>query len=329
MPSLLFSHHGMYIMNREELKKHITNFRLNLPQGIKFAVIAQSTAVLESAKDLHCEYLYVAMDRQGYAWARMTYGEMETRLEGTWIGNSWLKVYPCYDDEHLVMLDGIPCQYVGETHPFQDDPTLERPVPKLEDFLTETPGQRRFRESMPEGYNKREDERAHELAMRGRDLPKLMLTGKNVDVADAVGDYLGLEDIAVQAMESRSASKSLLQNPTSLKDTPYSQPQRWKRGLLRASEYRAALRDSENQLKMTDDPKQNRRRYNSASLKNKVTFKRRLKSWTRALERESLTARCIQPPGGHIEPEDHTVDAAIMAVKGSGLLRKQLKDGGK
>ncbi|MNH38564.1 hypothetical protein D3C79_996220 [compost metagenome] len=44
----------------------------------------------------------------------------------------------------------------------------------------------------------------------------------------------------------------------------------------------------------------------------------------RAIGNESMTARCMQPPGGHIEPEDHIVDATRVALSSSGLLRKQL-----
>lgn len=365
-------------MNREELKKHITNFRLNLPQAAKFAVMGESAAVLESSQDLECEYLYVAMLRGGAFWARLTYGEMETRLEGSWTGNSWLKVYPCYIEGQVVEIDGIPCQYVPATNPYQPDPMAERPVPKLTDYdLTgadanrearlasirkmadvlgsgmtvedgmihiepqavvdalnidkpvgeETAAQRRFRESMPEGYNKQEDARAHERMMRG--IPEspvdLILTGKNVDFADVVGDYLGLGDIVEQDMESRSATKSLLGTMAPLSDTPHSQPQAWKRGVFNTSEYRGRLvKCSEEQLKLNDDPINNLRRYNGASLKVKVTYKRRLKALARAIGNESMTARCMQSPGGHIEPEDHTVDAIRVALSSSGLVRKQL-----
>lgn len=300
-------------MNREELKKHITNFRLNLPQGVKFSVIAQSSAVLESSKDLHCEYLYVAMERPGYNWARVTYGEMETRLEGEWVGNSWLKVYPCYNEEHLVMVDDIPCQYVGSTNPFQDDPMLDRPVPKLEDFLVETPSQRRFRMSMPEGYNKQDDARMHEQMMRG-------------GIGVVTGDYLsGLTMLYDGLVESRSASKALLQTPISLKDTPHGEFQAYRRQPFNTAEYRGRLvKCSEEQMKFTDDLEHNLRRYNGASLKVKVTYKRRLKALARAIGNESMTARCMQSPGGHIEPEDHTVDAIRVALSSSGLVRKQL-----
>ena len=122
-------------MNRERLKQHIANLRLNLPQGVKFAVCGKSAYVLESAAELECEYLYVAMERAGIAWARTTYGDMETRLEGTWVGNSWLKAFACYAEEQVVTIDGIPCLYVSATNPFQADPMAERPIPKLEDHL--------------------------------------------------------------------------------------------------------------------------------------------------------------------------------------------------
>jgi hypothetical protein len=391
-------------MNREELKKHITNFRLNLPHGMKFAVIAQSAAVLESSKDLHCDYLYVAMERTGHFWALQTYGDVETRIEGTWTGNSWLKVYPCYDEEHLVMVDGIPCQYVGETNPFMDDPMLERPIPNITDYMKHPSKQSRAIHEMAnilrEGMTERDglidispealqaamdvgiDKPSIPVVVTGAEPmitrntletrepflhkgiivspPPLVLTDKNVDFADVCGDYLGLGGLVDDMMESRSASKALLRSPTSLKDTPHGEFQAWRRLPFNTAEYRGRLvRCSEDQLKLTDDLEQNRRRYNSASLKVKVTYKRRLAAWARALDRESMTAQCtvlldinsgwmtrrtqavvkddsgnlhvgftgshlLQPPGGHIEPEDHTVDSIATAGRFGALVRKQL-----
>jgi hypothetical protein len=362
-------------MNREELKKHITNFRLNLPQGVKFAVIAQSTAVLESAKDLHCEYLYVAMERQGYAWARMTYGEMETRLEGTWIGNSWLKVYPCYDEEHLVMVDGIPCQYVGETNPFQNDPMLERPVPKLEDFMPEgglgsrirkladilgggmteengfisftdesihdamTAGLKRS-ETGPvmeqvakdKGVTRRKLETAQPFASRGIITAPVVLDrdgDAELYAKHFLGDASILDKFIADGLESRSASKALLQNPTSLKDTPQgmSQIHRLRSQPFLTSEYRGRLvRCSEDQLGLTDDKKHNLRQYNSASLKVKVSYKRRLAAWARSLAKESLTAHCTAT--GWLErrtpPSPEGEEVGTYGFGRKGLVRKQV-----
>lgn len=355
-------------MNREELKKHITNFRLNLPQGVKFSVIAQSSAVLESSKDLHCEYLYVAMDRHGYNWARMTYGEIETRIEGSWIGTSWLKVYPCYDEEHLVMVDGVPCQYVGETNPFQDDPMLERPVPSIEDYMRKPSQQgnviRAMAAILKEGMTERDglidiSSEAFQKALDiGADKPAvpvvvtgaepmitrrqldtpvpftgmplitapLLLTGKNVDFADVCGDYLGLGDLAEEVIESRSAGKSLLRNPISLKDTPHGEFQAYRRTKLHSSEYRARkLVLIEEELKFTEDEVNNRRRLNNASLYLKVMHKRAVRGLDRAVSEESMTARCTQPLGGHIEPEDHTVDSILTARAG---MREMKEEGG-
>jgi hypothetical protein len=402
-------------MNRDQLKQHINNFRLNLPQGMKFAVIAQSSAVLESSKDLHCEYLYVAMERAGHHWALQTYGEMETRLEGTWTGNSWLKVYPCYNEEHLVMVDGIPCQYVGETNPFQDDPMLERPVPNITDFLTEgsQPSTVRkmadilkggmtekdgFIEVSPEAiqaalresamapfeYNERSadvdgddpmehrakrqapnrsDAGGHDRAMR--DMPRMpvivagepiihrllkepqVFANKGIIIAppserrfhldDSIAELAAkgpinegyLSDLSLlldsQAVESRSASKSLLRNPISLKDTPYGGFQAYRRTKLGTSEYRARkLVLIEEDLKFTDDEVNNRRRLNNASLYLKVLHKRAVRGLDRALDEESMTARCTQPIGGHIEPEDHTVDSIGVAL---GSLRELKEEG--
>lgn len=318
-------------MNREELKQHINNFRLNLPQGMKFAVIAQSSAVLESSKDLHCEYLYVAMERAGHHWALQTYGEMETRLEGTWTGNSWLKVYPCYNEEHLVMVDNIPCQYVGETNPFQDDPMLERPVPKLEDFLTKggpivVTGEPIIRRLLKEPQ-----------AFANRGIIVAPPSERRLHLDDSIAELAAkgpinegyLSDLSLlldsQAVESRSASKSLLRNPISLKDTPYGGFQAYRRTKLGTSEYRARkLVLIEEDLKFTDDKVNNRRRLNNASLYLKVLHKRAVRGLDRAVDEESMTARCTQPIGGHIEPEDHTADSIGVAL---GSLRELKEEG--
>jgi hypothetical protein len=364
----------MYIMNREELKKHITNFRLNLPQGVKFSVIAQSAAVLESSKDLHCEYLYVAMDRHGYNWARMTYGEIETRIEGSWIGTSWLKVYPCYDEEHLVMVDGVPCQYVGETNPFQDDPMLERPVPSIDDYMRH-PSQRAnvvqaMADVLKEGMTERDglidiSPEAVQAALRVSAVDpakpvvvlgdKPMITRRTLesaqpfvsrgiivappikgDESDAalyakhfLGDASVLDKFIADGLESRSASKALLQNPTSLKDTPQgmSQIHRLRSQPFFASEYRGSLvRCSEDQLGLTDDKQHNLRQYNSASLRVKVAYKRRLAAWARSLAKESLTAQCTAT--GWLErrtpmsPEGEQV--GTYGFGRNGLVRKQV-----
>ncbi|MNW59616.1 hypothetical protein D3C74_375460 [compost metagenome] len=110
-----------------------------------------------------------------------------------------------------------------------------------------------------------------------------------------------------------------------MKDTPHGEFQAYRRQPFNTAEYRGRLvKCSEEQMKFTDDLEHNRRQYNSASLKVKVTYKRRLKALARAIGNESMTARCMQPPGGHIEPEDHIVDATRVALSSSGLLRKQL-----
>lgn len=370
-------------MNREELKKHITNFRLNLPQGMKWAVIAQSSAVLESAKDLHCEYLYVAMERPGYNWARMTYGEMETRLEGTWIGTSWLKVYPCYDEKDVVMVDGIPCQYAGETNPFQDDPMLERPVPSIEDFMRKPSQQsnviRAMADVLKEGMTEKDGlidispeaiQAALRVSAENPPLPvvvlgehplvtrrkldtpvpftgmplitaPLVLTDKNVDVADVVGDYLGGESLVdafiKDSLESRSASKALLQNRTPLKDSPFGMTQDYRRMVFRTSEYRGSLvKCYQERMKFTDDEKQNRRRFNNASLHVKVIYTRYLRRMVLSCHNEgidfplsspfSLLKPAVKnvPYGGHIEPEDHSVDSIAV---GLGAVREMQEEG--
>jgi hypothetical protein len=361
----------MYIMNREELKKHITNFRLILPRGVKFSVIAQSAAVLESSKDLHCEYLYVAMDRVGYNWARMTYGEIETRIEGSWIGTSWLKVYLCYDEEHLVMVDDIPCQYVGSTNPFQDDPMLERPVPSIEDYMRKPSQQgnviRAMAAALKDGMTESGGlidispeavQKALDIGMDSPTVP-VIVTGSTPmiarrklehaqpfasrgiivsppikgDESDAelyalhfLGDTSVLDKFIADGLESRSASKALLQNPTALKDSlqGMSQLHRLRSTPFLTSEYRGRLvACSEDQMKLTTDPVHNRRQYNNASLRVKVAYKRRLAAWARALGKESLTAQCTVTKDNdgrwlsrrtHLATmEDHSVDSIAVA----------------
>lgn len=259
-------------MNREQLKQHIANLRLNLPQGVKFAVCGPSAYVLESAAELECEYLYVAMERDGIAWARQTYGGMETHMEGAWVGNSVLKVFACYVEEQVVTIDGIPCLYVSATNPFQADPMAERPVPKLEDHL--------------------------------------ILTGKNVDFGDIVGDYLGAE--------STLATKDLFKAP--LKDASYGHPQEWKKsgraidqitadvlddlarcpkvaGALLTNtgrtgfsivEYRQRLVNLfKDRLGLNGEALHDRERLNSASLKMKVRYARYVKALERVRKNEA------------------------------------------
>lgn len=159
------------------------------------------------------------------------------------------------------------------------------------------------------------------------DKPGLILDARNRDVADVVGDYLGGETLVdafiADSLESRSASKALLQQPP-LSESQYGEPQRWKRGKFSASEYRNSLvKCSEDRMKFNDDPVNNRRRYNNASLKVKVIYKERLAALDRALVNESLTARCTAGPGGHMEPEDHSVDAIAVGLAACREIREE------
>jgi hypothetical protein len=333
------------------------------------------------------------MDRHGYNWARMTYGEIETRIEGSWIGTSWLKVYPCYDEEHLVMVDGVPCQYVGETNPFQDDPMLERPVPSIDDYMRKPSQQgnviRAMAAALKDGITESGGlidispeavQKALDIGMDSPTMPVVVLGDKpmitrrklesaqpfasrgiivappiKADESDAelyakhfLKDTGVLSQFIADGLESRSASKALLQNPHSLKDTPQgmSQIHRLRSQPFLASEYRGSLvRCSEDQLGLTDDKKHNLRQYNSASLKVKVTYKRRLAAWARSLAKESLTAQCTATGwlerrtystlkdnkndltlghGGHIELEDHSVDSIAVAL---GVMREPKEEG--
>ncbi|MNR63673.1 hypothetical protein D3C85_1860660 [compost metagenome] len=54
-------------------------------------------------------------------------------------------------------------------------------------------------------------------------------------------------------------------------------------------------------------------------------YKRAVRGLDRAVSEESMTARCTQPLGGHIEPEDHTVDSILTARAG---MREMKEEGG-
>ncbi|MNO25614.1 hypothetical protein D3C76_154560 [compost metagenome] len=80
---------------------------------------------------------------------------------------------------------------------------------------------------------------------------------------------------ADEMLESRSATKSLIFNPRPLSESEYGEPQRWKKGMLKALEYRIRILDLyQERLRFKADPKHNRRRYNSTSLSVKVHYAR-------------------------------------------------------
>lgn len=144
-----------------------------------------------------------------------------------------------------------------------------------------------------------------------------------------LGDTSVLAKFIADGLESRSASKALLQNPTALKDSlqGMSQIHRLRSQPFLTSEYRGSLvRCSEDQMGLTDDKKHNLRQYNSASLRVKVAYKRRLAAWARSLEKESLTAQCTAT--GWLErrtpvsPEGEQV--GTYGFGRNGLVRKQV-----
>lgn len=338
-------------MKIERVKELVEQVKRHIPEGGKFCVYGYATLVLEGTiRD--CEYVAFVVDLPTRFHLMKIYGEVETRLEGSWVGNSEIRIYTGYLEARVKMVGDIPCRH--EAHPDFDGDAMgqamspeevrkalfgDTPLPKL-------PGRpsiiRRIldeqvpltgKEVITAAEKQRSDpHQGHDTLSSG-----LLLTGKNVDFADVVGDYLGLGDLAEQVMESRSASKSLLRNPHSLKDTPYGEFQAYRRTRLGSSEYRARkLTLIEEELKFTEDEVNNRRRLNNASLYLKVMYKRAVRGLDRALAEESMTARCIQSPGGHIEPEDHTVDSIAVAMgkrrepeeegafRRPGILRKQL-----
>lgn len=324
-------------MNLEQLKAAVEQFRRNLNEGEKFAVMGESAAVIEGAAT-ECNYLLVAVAGGMLPWYQR-YGEMETRLEGTWIGNSTVKIYNCYNAEHVINIGGIPCQYTKETNPFQDDPMADRPEPKLSDFEPELSQSGRilkmadilseamtlkdgFVHVSPEAIERakqvarqapnRSDAGGHDRAMRDMirgpviiagepvirrllkepqpfasrgiivspPTPDLVLSAKNVDFGDVVGDYLMGGMVMDVAMENPSAAASLIRRPR----------------LFPAAEYRGRLvRCSQEQMKFTDDPVHNRRQFNSASMRVKITYLRRLAAYEGTVAKESLTERCIKP----------------------------------
>lgn len=294
-------------MKIERVKELVEQVKRHIPEGGKFCVYGYATLVLEGTiRD--CEYVAFVVDLPTRFHLMKIYGEVETRLEGSWVGNSEIRIYTGYLEARVKMVGDIPCRH--EAHPDFDGDAMgqamspeevrkalfgDTPLPKL-------PGRpsiiRRIldeqvpltgKEVITAAEKQRSDpHQGHDTLSSG-----LLLTGKNVDFADVVGDYLGLGDLAEQAMESRSASKSLLRNPHSLKDTPHGEFQAYRRGQFSTAEYRGRLvQCSEDQLKLTVDRDHNRRQYNNASLRVKVTYKRRLQAWANALGRESLTAQC-------------------------------------
>lgn len=269
-------------MKIERVKELIEQVKRHVPEGGKFCVYGHATLVLEGTA-VECATVSFVVDIPTHIYLRKIYGECESRLEGSWVGNNEVRIYTGYVEAMVKMVDGIPCRH--EAHPdFDADVLSELPIPV-----------------------------------------DLILTGRNVDVADAVGDYLGLGALVDGMVESRSAGKSLLRNPISLKDTPYGEFQAYRRTPLGSSEYRARkLALIEEELKFTEDEVNNRRRLNNASLHLKVRHKRAVLGLDRAVAKECLTARCTQPLGGHIEPEDHTVDSIMVGLGRSGLVRKQL-----
>lgn len=166
------------------------------------------------------------------------------------------------------------------------------------------------------------------------DTTKLILDDRNVDVADAVGDYLGGESLVdafiVDSLESRSASKALLQRP--LHHMEYSPPQNWKRQALRSLEYFVRKFDTwQDILAFGDNLRANHRTYNNLSLSKKVAYKRAFINMEYTHTHEGGKGKIVESmfhlrsravilrpqdvfaPGGHIEPEDHTVDSIAVA----------------
>ncbi|MNB58637.1 hypothetical protein D3C87_364650 [compost metagenome] len=326
-------------MKIERVKELVEQVKRHIPEGGKFCVFGYATLVLEGTiRD--CEYVAFVVDLPTHFHLMKIYGDVETRFEGHWVGNNEVRIYTGYLEARVKMVGDIPCRH--EAHPDFDGEAMGQMMSAEEvrkalfgdTSLPKLPGRpsiirRILNESVPltgkdvitAAEKQRNDpHQGHDTLSAG-----LILTARNVDVADAVGDYLGLGALVDGMVESRSASKSLLRNPISLKDTPHGEFQAYRRQPFNTAEYRGRLvKCSEEQMKFTDDLEHNRRQYNSASLKVKVTYKRRLKALARAIGNESMTARCMQPPGGHIEPEDHIVDATRVALSSSGLLRKQL-----
>lgn len=174
------------------------------------------------------------------------------------------------------------------------------------------------------------------------DTTKLILDARNIDVADAVGDYLGGESLLGGMAESRSASKALLQRP--LHHMEYSPPQNWKRQVLRSLEYFVRKFDTwQDILAFGDDLRVNHRTYNNLSLSKKVAYKRAFINMEYTHKHEGGKGKIVESmfhlrnkavilrpkdvfaPGGHIEPEDHTVDSIAMA---HAAMREPQEEGG-
>jgi hypothetical protein len=278
---------------------------------------------------------------------RKIYGDMESRLEGEWVGNSEVRIYTGYSEARVKMVGDIPCRH--EAHPDFDDTALDnlvvdspsRRIRKLADILADgmsvEDGQINFtdesiHDAMNAGLKRSEQRPVMEQVVKDLGITAPVVKG---DASDAelyakhfLGDTSVLSQFIADGLESRSASKALLQNPTLLKDTPQgmSQIHRLRSQPFFTSEYRGSLvRCSEDQLGLTDDKKHNLRQYNSASLKVKVTYKRRLAAWARSLEKESLTAQCTAT--GWLErrtPPSPEVSDGTYAFGRNGLVRKHV-----
>lgn len=306
----------------EQVKRHV-------PEGGKFCVYGHATLVLEGTIP-ECEFVSFVVDLPTHFHMMKIFGEVETRLEGSWVGNNDVRIYTGYVEARVKMVDGIPCRH--EAHPdFDGDMLSGLPLPdylrtelqeragnvrKLADILragmTEEDGFVKFTdESIQDAMNtgmrqppNRSDQFEHEQSMKdlarpGVRRPKLDAPVEFMAKGIITADYLsGLPNLEEATMESRSATKALIKP---------GQP-------FRTSEYRGQLvKCSQEQLKFNDDPINNRRRFNNASMRVKVTYLRRLAGFDRAVAKESMTARCAPPIGGHIKPEDHTIDSIAVA----------------
>ncbi|MNB61051.1 hypothetical protein D3C87_1017550 [compost metagenome] len=344
-------------MKIQQVKELVAQVKRHVPEGGKFAVYGHAALVLEGTA-AECEFVAFVVDMPTHFHMRKIYGDVESRLEGEWVGNNEVRIYTGYLEARVKMVGDIPCRH--EAHPdFDPDVLGGLPLPpfKFDERSADVDGDESMEDRPKRQVPDRSGAGGHDRAMRdmlrmpvivagepiiNRLLKEpqafanrgiivapptadLILTGKNVDFADVVGDYLGLGPLAEGMMESRSASKALLKSPISLKDTPYGGFQAYRRAKLGSSEYRARkLVLIEEDLKFTDDEVNNRRRLNNASLYLKVLYKRAVRGLDRAVAEESMTARCTQPPGGHIEPEDHTVDSIAVAL---GSLREMKEEG--
>lgn len=221
-------------MKIEQVKALVEQVKRHVPEGGKFCVYGHATLVLEGTA-VECATVSFVVDIPTHIYLRKIYGECESRLEGSWVGNNDVRIYTGYVEARVKMVDGIPCRH--EAHPDFDGDMLS-----------------------------------------GLPLP----------------DYLG--GLVEGMVESRSAIKALLQNPVSLKDTPYGEMQAYRRTKLRSSEYRARkLALIEEELKFTEDEVNNRRRLYNASLYIKVMYKRAVRGLDRAVGEECMTEVALTP----------------------------------